>query len=161
MKNSKVLANQHIIRRYQKRSWYLLVILIFIAAWFLLQLFPKKIIYPCPDKCTHAGIQVVYAKDEAPELVQIISYITMKFMPYGKQVVKEALMISACEYGWRKEAVGHNTNGTFDSNLFQINSIHIAKYGNGFMTSWKTNVDVAEKIYKEQGWTPWSCKYVL
>jgi hypothetical protein len=56
---SKVLANQKIIRRYQYRSWYLLVILIFICAAAIVFATKPKVISPCASTgCEMATVYV-------------------------------------------------------------------------------------------------------
>ena len=158
---SKVLANQKIIRRYQHRSWFLMVILFFILVGIVLYVTKEKVISPCPNDCSGAMVKVVYASEEKTELEQMVSYITQVFQPEGKQVVYQALQIAQCESKWNPKAYNFNTNGSSDYGLFQINSVHEKRYGQGFMYSWKANVDTAFALYKFQGWRPWVCKYVL
>ncbi len=63
--------------------------------------------------------------------------------------------IARCESGLRPDAFnGHNTNGTWDAGLFQVNQIHgISK--NDLMNPY-ANAGYAYSIYKEQGTNPWT-----
>lgn len=92
-----------------------------------------------------------------PTLDIITQYIVKTFESEGKAVVMEAIDVAFCESSLRPDAYGFNTNGTGDYGLFQINSIHLKRYGEGFMYDWRENVQVAYKLYKEQGWRPWVC----
>lgn len=56
-------------------------------------------------------------------------------------------------------AINHNSNGSTDHSIFQINSIHAKRFGNKFMTDWKENIRVARVLQKEQGWRIWSCSH--
>ena len=159
MKHSKVLANQKIIRRYQHRSWYLMVILIFIAAGAIVFATTPKVISPCAS--TGCQIAHVYEKESKTQLEEMISYIVKTFEPEGSLVVFQALEVAQCESHWNPQAYNYNTNLTGDYGLFQINTVHIVRYGSGFMYDWKTNVDVAYKIYKSSGWNPWVCWKLL
>jgi hypothetical protein len=110
----------------------------------------KRIISPCPSNGCFS-VKVVYASEEVPEFEQIVSYITKKFAPEGKHVVVKAIACFYGESGLRKEAVGHNKNGTTDHGIPQINSIHTKRYGDKFKTDWKESINVAYKIYKSRG----------
>lgn len=156
MKNSKVLANQKIIRRYQYRSWYLMVILFFILVAVALYFMRTKVISPCQDNCV---VKVVMAKETKPELQEIVDYILQVFAPSGRQVQVKALACFISESGLRKDAYNFNTNGTGDYSIPQINSVHIQRFGDGFTKDWKESIRVAYQLYQEQGFKIWYGKY--
>ena len=73
--------------------------------------------------------------------------------------VKVAMAVMKAESGCQTNALGHNTNGTNDAGLFQVNSIHDAtdkRYDIEY------NVALAYRIYKDRrswdisGWKAWS-----
>ena len=156
MKNSKVLANQKIIRRYQWRWYYCAVILIFICAGAIVFATKPKVISPCAS----TGC-MIYSKESKSQLQEMIDYIIKVFEPEGSLVVFQALEIAQCESHWRPQAYHYNTNYTSDYGLFQINTVHVLRYGTGFFHDWKENVNVAYKIYKSSGWNPWVCWKLL
>lgn len=62
--------------------------------------------------------------------------------------------IAKCEGGLRPNAFnGHNTNGTWDAGLFQINTIHGIDKETLFNPY--ANAGYAYALYKEQGVQPW------
>lgn len=78
-----------------------------------------------------------------------------QYFPADARPTATAIMMA--ESSGNSWAVGHNTNGTTDSGLFQINSIHADRV-NGDLSSLldpETNVRVASEIYREQGFSPW------
>jgi hypothetical protein len=151
--------NQKIIRRYQHEKWALCFVLVFICAWLLLKATEPKIISPCPDY--GCSIPVVYVTEDKTELEKAISYVIKKFEPEGMVVVIQALDIMKCESHLNINAYNYNTNGSGDYGLFQINSIHVKRYGDKFMHDWKANIDVAFDLYKHQSWNPWVCWKLL
>ena len=75
---------------------------------------------------------------------------------FGNQAA-QALEVSRCENGLRLFArANNNTNGTFDSGFFQINSIHRARFGDGFLNDPAEHLLVARVLWNEQGTTPWN-----
>ena len=69
-----------------------------------------------------------------------------------------AFNVLHCENrGLNPNAINHNRNGSTDHSIFQINSIHIKRFGNKFVTDWKENIRVAHVLQQEQGWRIWSC----
>lgn len=62
-----------------------------------------------------------------------------------------------------QNAVSHrNTNGTYDVGLFQLNSIHAARWqavtGTSYWRNWKNpylNARVALSLWKDAGLSPW------
>lgn len=64
-----------------------------------------------------------------------------------------ALAISQAENGTRRcDRTHQNNDGSFDTGIFQINSVH-AKKGN--LRDCTDNIKVAYQIYKASGWNPW------
>jgi soluble lytic murein transglycosylase-like protein len=67
------------------------------------------------------------------------------------------MAIMKAESGARPNATCHNTNGTTDRGLFQINSVHASRVRGNLDSLYdpETNVRVAYAIWSEQGWSPW------
>ncbi len=100
-------------------------------------------------------------KPEPSSKQEIYLYIIEKFGDDGANAIT---MIRKCENSkFDQSATNHNRNGTIDYGIFQVNSIHAARYGSEFMTDWKANVDTAYEIYKAAGkkFTPWTCSYEI
>jgi len=79
---------------------------------------------------------------------------------FGKDGDKAWKMITECENkSVDPKAVHHNSNGTWDAGLMQINQVH------GYSMEWLFDVDnnlkAAKKIYDRQGFRPWSCSYII
>lgn len=67
---------------------------------------------------------------------------------------KVGVLIAKCESGLRPNAFnGHNTNGTWDAGLFQVNTIHGIDKETLFNAY--ANAGYAYAIYNEQGVQPW------
>lgn len=116
---------------------------------------------PCPpDGCF---VKTVMAYEQKSKLREVIDYIVYKFEDEGKVVVNQALQIAFCESKWNTEAYNYNSQSDLSSDfkVFQINSVHVSRYGTDFMYDWKANVDTAYKIYKQSGWGPWVCAHKL
>jgi len=72
---------------------------------------------------------------------------------------KMALAISQAENGTRQcdRVSKPNSNGSVDTGVFQINSIHTpSKATMEGLKDCLTNIKVAKTIYDRQGWQPWS-----
>lgn len=99
-------------------------------------------------------VEVPVVKTYTTEREEIMAYILEVF---GSEAHR-AIWVANCESGLRKDAINKaNNNGTTDYGVFQINSVHIKRYGKDFTTDWQENVRVAKKIYDAQGFTPWVC----
>jgi hypothetical protein len=61
------------------------------------------------------------------------------------------LNIARCESGFRPEALNHNSNGTWDQSIFQINTVHQMPE----MMNVVANISYAYTIYLAQGTAPW------
>lgn len=73
---------------------------------------------------------------------------------------RTALAIVACESGFNPNAHNaSNKNGTVDSGLFQINSIHHTRMEELGLDVWKPqdNIKFARMLYDESGFAPWVC----
>lgn len=72
-----------------------------------------------------------------------------------------AIQVAQCESGLRPDAVGYNTNGSYDTGVFQINSIHAKKIPSPNKKEWlmnpENNIKLAKQIYDRQSWSPWVC----
>lgn len=75
---------------------------------------------------------------------------------------ENAIKIARCESGLKEAAFNPaNTNGTTDSGIFQINSVHgVAKH---ILMDSDVNIAVARVIYERAGnsWRPWVCAVKL
>lgn len=76
---------------------------------------------------------------------------------FGHQA-KEALCIAKMESGYRPTAANHNTNGTWDLGVFQINDVH--------RMSWNDRMDPHKNIAKAKeirdswgNWHAWSARH--
>ena len=102
-----------------------------------------------------------YTKVPVTEKEQIVNYIYDRF---GKDA-PDALKVFKCESGLRPDAMNTNWSKTpgvassYDYGVAQINTVH--NVDKSFLLDWHTNIDVAYKIFSEQSWTPWTCKWVL
>lgn len=93
------------------------------------------------------------------EKCKILAYIVDVFQDDSADAIT---MVRKCENStFEMRRGGQNSNGTYDWGTFQINEIHVARYGDGFKTDWKENVDVAYQIFLDRGWTAWSCSHVV
>ena len=90
---------------------------------------------------------------------EILAYIVEKF---GEDSADAITLVRKCENStFDQTRTNHNNNGSVDYGVFQINSIHTARFGEEFKTDWKANVDVAYEIFSEQGWSPWACSSTI
>lgn len=69
-----------------------------------------------------------------------------------------AVAVALAESGGNATATNHNTNGTTDFGLWQINSIHRPELGYGSWQDPATNGKMAYSIWVAAGrkWTPWN-----
>lgn len=85
------------------------------------------------------------------EKEQIIQYIVEVF---GEDA-PDAFSVLYCENrNLNPNAVNYNRNGTRDLGIFQLNDQY---WGGDENFNWKTNIDKAHKIFKNGGWSQWSC----
>jgi hypothetical protein len=91
---------------------------------------------------------------------EIVSYICSK---WGVMKCETAVAVAQSENFWNKtksfqeDRFNINTNGTIDTGIYMINSIHYNKEGCSLkeITGWKANVDCAYNLYEKQGWKIW------
>lgn len=69
----------------------------------------------------------------------------------GTEDAEKLMIVATCESGWGNK-INSNTNGSKDSGLFQINSIH--GLGNEVHDPEK-NTEYALKLFRESGLRPW------
>jgi len=69
------------------------------------------------------------------------------------------IRIAKAESGLREDAIGKNSNGTYDIGVFQINDVHNAKISRADRFDFVKNIDYAWELKIRQGFNPWSvCK---
>lgn len=78
---------------------------------------------------------------------------------WPKEEMPQALAVSGCESGWRPRIVG----AAGELGLFQIHPVHRWRFDARFGPAADPfdagqNAAVALDIYREEGWTPWSCR---
>ena len=64
------------------------------------------------------------------------------------------IAIAKAESGMNPQAVNHNRNGSIDTGLFQVNSVH--GYDGLSLFDPKKNIGAAREIYDKQGITAWA-----
>ncbi len=92
------------------------------------------------------------------EKQQIMAYIVEVF---GDDAADAITVINKCEnHAFNPKATNHNRNGSVDRGIFQLNSQY---WGGEELYDWKTNVDVAYKVFTRAGkkWTPWTCSHTV
>lgn len=101
---------------------------------------------------------VVVPKDsQMTEKQQIMNYIVEVF---GDDSADAITIINKCEnHSFDPKAQNWNSNGSVDTGIFMVNSIH--GYTEEQLKDWKFNIDVAKKIYDNGGWKQWACSHVI
>lgn len=160
MKN-KIGTNQYRIKHKHflgvfPETWASIWFVIAVTA-ILIPIVKPKITSPCPDD--GCFVKTVYAKESKPELQELVDYILQVFAPAGRSAQVHALTCFASESGLRPDAHNHNANGTEDYGPAQVNSVHIKRFGQGFVYDWRANIRVAFQIYQASGWSAWYGKY--
>jgi hypothetical protein len=74
---------------------------------------------------------------------------------------KEAWAIINCESRWRTDAVGVNTNGSYDLGIWQINSIHKNITNADKMDYQKATEWAINKRLNDGNWSAWVCSRKL
>jgi len=120
----------------------------------------QEFISPMP---TSGSIMVQAYEDPRTEKEQILSYIVEKF---GDDAADMITIVNKCEnQAFNQEATNHNSDGSLDKGILQINSIHLP--GDEFpiceyaYDNWIANIDCGYEIYKKYGFNAWACKWVL
>lgn len=107
-----------------------------------------------------SGLHII-PKVQAAETTAIVmgpkEYIIDKIMATFGKDGNTALAVARCESGLRYNAIGHNTNGSTDSGIFQLNSVHFRRWGDADILDVDLNIKIAHDIYMEQGFRPWVC----
>jgi len=160
MKRNKKMWNTHMLAA----LWIGLSIGLFIG-WLLVKGFsPISLVDPSPvfassptsliaDGHEREPGRITQGGEDLSLRIDIENYIRNKFGKDGER----ALKIAKCESGLRVDAVGINTNKTYDRGIFQLNSIH-SKITNKCAFDSKCNIDAAYNIYLKQGFRPWVCQ---
>lgn len=134
---------------------YLILILLILGGAYYAKLPTPPIVSP-----------IAQAQELAPRVTEmpkrlewpdVAILIVEEFKDLGPAVTKQALEIAYCESGWQEKAINDkNTNGSIDSGVFQINSIH--NQPKDKMLQAKENIRFAKaKFIKDKGWGAWVC----
>ena len=95
---------------------------------------------------------------EQSEKQEILHYIVEKF---GDRAADLISIIRLCENStFDQKRTNKNKDGSFDSGVAQVNSVHIGEYKectNSLVTDWRSNIDCAKKVYDLQGISAWVC----
>ncbi len=116
------------------------------------------------DSLSYSNEQYVKVKSQLDNLIELKStktpskeQIKTVIQAVFKDKADEALRVATCESHLRPDALNVNTNGSVDGSVFQINSIHIKRFGLQALADPLENIKAAYQIYKEQGgWFAWS-----
>lgn len=106
-----------------------------------------------------ARVPQVLAKEPEPYCGDEISYIRCSGTKIGKtnREIQTMILIAKCESGLRHDAIGKNTNGTFDLGVMQINDVHNKRISREDRLDFRKNIDFAWQLQTEQGFSPWTC----
>lgn len=112
-------------------------------------------------------IQTVLAKEESTEWTRerIEQEVRSVFGEYGDY----AVTIAVCESNLRADAINHNTNGTIDVGVFQLNSVHDKALDELGLDKFnpEDNIQFAKVLFDESlrrhgyGWVPWVCDRIV
>ena len=92
-----------------------------------------------------------------PQVNDIEAYIHEVFGEDAEDGIK---ILKECENkSMKTDAVNWNRNGSWDFGLWQINSVH--GYTQEQLSDHRFNTDVAYKIFKNRGWSAWTCSWVV
>lgn len=82
--------------------------------------------------------------------------MTAKDAGFPQDQIKTAVMVALAESGGNERATNHNSNGTTDYGLWQINSIHTAELKTGDWQKPLDNGKMAYSIWKRDTWGAWT-----
>lgn len=123
----------------------------------------KRVGSPQPTPTPEASIEPSIREhgESTSRTDAIIQEIQKVWGKEGHAEVAKAIAISYCESKWNERAYNHNTNGSEDFGIFQVNSIH--KPTKDEMGNYQANIKKAKEIYDRAGksWNPWACKKVI
>ncbi len=104
----------------------------------------------CPTSC---GEVCAYEEPKLAELSERENSVRIIKKIWGRDW-KTGVVIATCESGLRANAFnGHNTNGSWDAGLFQINSIH--GWSKEELMNPIANAGIAYTKFVAQGTNPW------
>ena len=112
---------------------------------------PIHIISPIPVNAYSMDVPTRHVVTLADAKTQEVSIAIIKKIWRKNWVVGVA--IAKCESGLRQDAVNHNTDGTYDVGIFQINQVHAISQKN--LENPYANAGYAYSLYIEQGTNPW------
>lgn len=117
------------------------------------ELQPVEIISPLPLRAYAMTSSAPYKEPEPATLSEQEANIQIIKKIWGRDW-KTGVAIAKCESGLRSDAFnGHNTNGTFDAGLFQINQVH--GWTKAQLLDPVANTGIAYAKFVEQGVAPW------
>lgn len=138
------------------RTWIGLILLIFLLLLIAIGggIRSQELLSPLPKnyvqvvKEVHAVEVVQYQEPEGVE--EYVRYV------FGDEA-DNALAVFRCESGLRPDAYNpSNSNGSTDTGIAQINSIHGIR--EKWLKNYKINILVAKQLFDEHGhWGPWVC----
>jgi hypothetical protein len=108
-----------------------------------------EMIHPQPNGIWIVEKPVPYEVTKLPEWVEEFTRAV-----FGTEA-DNALKVFKCESGLREKAYNKNKNGSSDSGVAQINSIHGVR--EKWLNNYRINILIAKQLYDEQGWNPWVC----
>lgn len=119
-----------------------------------------------PVTFTEQELKDFYAKYSNPTPAYAETSVEGTIRKYFGAGADTAIACAKAESGLRPQALNtKNKNGTWDSGLFQINSIHCGKLGlkgdecKEKLYDVETNVKMAKSIHNNRGWNAWyACK---
>lgn len=113
-------------------------------------------LYTPPQEPITPFVAVVTAKAYEPAVETIVEpSVEDKIRAAFPEDPETAVRIAKCESSLRSHAIHKNKNGSVDTGIFQINSVH--KYSQKDLFDVDFNIRVARKLYDRQGWAPWVC----
>ena len=117
------------------------------------------------------GTEVVYAQEEVAEPKVVIIEVVKKEKTIEEKIREvfheepnRAVAIAKCESNLNPNAVNTaNRNGTTDSGLMQLNSVHDARLNALGLDKWDVddNLTFARLLYEERGFRPWVCNRLI
>jgi lysozyme-like protein/replisome organiser protein len=170
----KILLHKQIAGIQARGGYSTLPVLLFMAFTSLMFMLPKPHVlsYQSPKlEVSHADGRPQTKNQQSFEGLHITPSpepVRMRavYLPSQEEIVEKikavfgidadmAVAIGRCESGLRADAIGHNAN-SIDQGIFQINSVHAAKYAGEDIFNPDVNIRVAYQIFKASGWGAWT-----